>query len=59
LAVKGVVVKNDYPLAVGANNKPFEAPDDPFHNWMTGAMDEFRLYNRALTSAEINALAGR
>ncbi|MBK5963107.1 hypothetical protein CCR95_03120 [Thiocystis minor] len=57
LAVAGQVTKNDYPLAVGANNKPFEFPEDPFHNWMTGAMDDFRLYRRALTGAEIKALA--
>jgi hypothetical protein len=57
LAVAGSVIKNDYPLAVGANNKPFENPEDPFHNWMNGTMDDFRLYRRALTGEEIKALA--
>ena len=56
-AVSGHVDTNDYPLAVGSNNKPNAQPDDPIHNWMTGAMDDFRLYRRALTKAEIAALA--
>jgi hypothetical protein len=56
-AVSGRVDANDYPLAVGANNKPNRDVDDPIHNWMMGSMDDFRLYNRALTKAEIAALA--
>ncbi len=56
-AVSGRVDMNDFPLAVGSNNKPNTLPDDPIHNWMTGAMDDFRLYKRALSKAEIAALA--
>ena len=57
LAVSGRVDLNDFPLAVGSNNKPNIYPDDPAHNWMMGAMDDFRLYRRALSQAEIAALA--
>jgi hypothetical protein len=56
-AVSGRLDANDYPLAVGSNNKPNARPEDPIHNWMMGAMDDFRLYNRALSKAEIAALA--
>jgi hypothetical protein len=42
---------------VGSNNKPNTQPDDPIDNWWMGAMDDFRLYKRALTKAEIAALA--
>jgi len=56
-AVSGRVDINSYPLAVGANNKPNKSPEDPAHNWMMGSMDDFRLYNRALSKAEIVALA--
>jgi hypothetical protein len=56
-AVAGRLDANDYPLAVGANNKPNARPEDPIHNWMMGAMDDFRLYKRALSRAEIAALA--
>jgi hypothetical protein len=55
--VSGRIDVNDYPLAVGANNKPNKSPADPAHNWMMGSMDDFRLYNRALSMAEIVALA--
>jgi len=55
--VSGLLDANDYPLAVGANNKPNTRPEDPIHNWMMGAMDDFRLYNRALSRVEIAALA--
>lgn len=56
-AVSGRVQMNDYPLAVGSNNKPITKPGDPVHNWMMGAMDDFRLYRRALSKAEIAVLA--
>lgn len=56
-AVSGRVDMNDFPLAVGSNNKPNAVPDDPIHNWMMGAMDDFRLYRRALSKVEIAALA--
>jgi len=56
-AVSGRVDTNDFPLAVGSNNKPNTLPDDPIHNWMMGAMDDFRLYRRALSKAEVAALA--
>jgi hypothetical protein len=56
-AVSGRVDANDYPLAVGANNKPYKDPSDPVHNWFMGAMDDFRLYRRALSPAEVAALA--
>lgn len=56
-AVSGRVDTNDFPLAVGSNNKPNTQPDDPIDNWMMGAMDDFRLYKRALSKADIAALA--
>jgi hypothetical protein len=56
-AVSGRVDMNDHPLAVGANNKPYKDVNDPIHNWFMGAMDDFRLYRRALSAAEIAALA--
>jgi hypothetical protein len=59
LHVPGVVDQNDYPLSVGANNKPNKWADDPSRNWMMGAMDDFRLYNRALSGTELRALALR
>ena len=55
--LSGRLDTNDYPLAVGSNNKPNTRPEDPIHNWMMGAMDDFRLYRRALSKAEIAALA--
>lgn len=57
LAVSGLVDQNDLPLAVGSNNKPNIDPQQPASNWMMGAMDDFRLYRRALSKAEIAALA--
>jgi Concanavalin A-like lectin/glucanases superfamily len=56
-AVSGKVSLNDFPLTVGANNKPHTKPEDPVHNWLMGAMDDFRLYRRALSRAEIAAVA--
>ena len=29
---------------------------DYFHNWWQGSIDDFRLYDRALTGAEVKAL---
>jgi hypothetical protein len=57
LAASGRVDMNDFPLAVGANNKPYKDVNEPIHNWFMGAMDDFRLYRRALSAAEIAALA--
>ncbi len=57
-ASKGVNLpldRNTGALVVGANDKTQWAPDW-FHNWWRGALDDFRLYNRALTSADVAAL---
>jgi hypothetical protein len=57
LRISGSVDTNDFPIAVGANNKPNTQPEEPINNWLTGAMDDFRLYNRGLSKAEIHTLA--
>ncbi len=57
LRVLGSVDTNDFPMAVGANDKPNTQPIEPVNNWLTGAMDDFRLYSRALSRSEIGALA--
>jgi hypothetical protein len=47
--------RNTGALVVGANDKPQWAPDW-FHNWWRGGLDDFRLYNRALTPTDVAAL---
>lgn len=47
--------RNTGALVVGANDKTQWAPDW-FHNWWHGALDDFRLYNRALTATDVAAL---
>jgi hypothetical protein len=47
--------RNTGALVVGGNDKTQWAPDY-FHNWWNGAIDDFRLYNRALTAADVSAL---
>ncbi|MGZ4642667.1 MAG: LamG domain-containing protein [Blastococcus sp.] len=47
--------RNTGALVVGGNDKTQWAPDY-FHNWWQGSIDDFRLYNRALTAAQVSAL---
>lgn len=47
--------RNTGALVVGGNDKTQWAPDY-FHNWWQGSIDDFRLYNRALTAAQVAAL---
>jgi hypothetical protein len=35
---------------------PFKGPQDPWIHSYSGAMDQFRLYNKALTASEVTAL---
>lgn len=47
--------RNTGALVVGASDKTQWAPDY-FHNWWQGSIDDFRLYNRALTAVQVSAL---
>lgn len=41
---------------VGGMGDPFKGPQDPWIHSYSGAMDQFRLYNKALTASEVTAL---
>ncbi len=52
-AVTGRTCSNDTPIAVGAKNAPAVGPPEAFWD---GRLDDIRVYNRALSAAEINGL---
>lgn len=51
-AITGATCRNDRPLAVGAKNYPAGSPEA----FWDGQLDDVRIYNRALSDAEIRAL---
>lgn len=55
-AVSGRTCRNDHPLAIGAKNYPAKGLLEAFWD---GQLDDVRIYNRALSAAEIAALVPR
>jgi hypothetical protein len=56
MRVSGATCVNTQPLAVGAKNQPLKGLLEAFWD---GRLDDLRIYNRALTVAEIRQLAAR
>jgi hypothetical protein len=56
MRVTGHTCASDDPLAVGAKNNPAKGLLEAFFD---GRMDDVRIYDRALSAAEIGQLASR
>jgi hypothetical protein len=56
MRISGATCVNNQPLAVGAKNQPSKGLLEAFWD---GRLDDVRIYNRVLTSAEIQQLAAR
>ena len=54
-----ITFTDEQKLVIGGYQQHLGAPWNPADSWMlhyTGQLDEFRIFNKALTDAEINAL---
>jgi hypothetical protein len=56
MRVSGATCVNSQPLAVGAKNQPSKGLLEAYWD---GLLDDVRIYNRVLTSAELQQLAAR